>query len=175
MVGFDGVKVPPLSRVNIREFAFKFREAIGLEKQLFFPVVEIFENISQIWKGWEFDVATEKEMNGAEGHTFTEKKVIQIREDVFERATLRHGRDRMTIAHELGHVHLHQNVSPMYCRGVNIKRFENSEWQANCYGGELLISFHLRHQLGRHDDIVEKCCVSEQAAEIHWKIFNNMA
>lgn len=64
--------------------------------------------------------------------------LIILREDVYEGAHEGNGRDRMTVAHEIGHLLMHKNIAFARAERVEIRAFESSEWQAKCFSGELL-------------------------------------
>ena len=65
---------------------------------------------------------------------------MKIREDVYERATMGVPRDIFTIAHEIGHALLHDDIEEIALarNDENIKAYENPEWQANTFAGELI-------------------------------------
>ena len=72
----------------------------------------------------------------------------------------------MTIAHEVGHMVLHPGVS--LARNYNIsdlKLFENSEWQADVFAGELLAPIRLIGNMTAIQ-IIDECKVSRKAAEV---------
>lgn len=86
------------------------------------------------------EVCTVEEMGDAEGFTCPNGEFIRLREDVYEAACRGAARSRFTIAHEIGHWHLHTNVPLLHARtGVNIPAFRLSEPQANQYAAELLM------------------------------------
>jgi Zn-dependent peptidase ImmA (M78 family) len=76
------------------------------------------------------------------GLTIPSAHTIRLREDVYDRACDGHGRDRMTVAHEIGHFLLHDQ--PAFSRRSGKRKgplpaFRSAEWQASCFGAELLI------------------------------------
>ena len=81
------------------------------------------------------------------------------------------GRDRMTIAHEIGHYFtlcfcgfkLERNFG-----GGKIITFRDPEWQAKCFAGELMVPAH-RVKGMTVDKIAEKCGVSFAAASVQHK------
>ena len=61
---------------------------------------------------------------------------------VFERACNGYGRDRLTMAHELGHLLLHRVESITLAReDGDISPYKDPEWQANAFAGELLAPY----------------------------------
>ena len=83
------------------------------------------------------------DMKNNHGETLIGKNTIKIREDVYERAYAGYGRDRLTIAHEIGHLILHkpENISLTRADNVAIPAYLNPEWQANAFAGELLAPY----------------------------------
>ena len=65
---------------------------------------------------------------------------MKIRQDVYERAIQGVPRDIFTIAHEIGHAILHDDIEEIALarNDEEIKPFENPEWQANTFAGELI-------------------------------------
>lgn len=62
----------------------------------------------------------------------------------------------------------HRNEEITFCKTVEevqvIKTYEDSEWQANCFAGELLVPYHLVKGL-TVEEVMEKCKVTRQMAE----------
>lgn len=76
-------------------------------------------------------------------HAYTDPQTNQIviRDDIYERARHGEGRDRFTIAHEIGHYILHNTNMITLTRvypNENVKPYEDVEWQADAFAGELL-------------------------------------
>src|ERR1700687_5858547 len=133
--------VPPRSRLAIRGIAGEVRRQLGWSQPRF-PIVEVLEHLlPTILDGYELQVCDADELGVNHGLTYPDENLIKLRQDVYERACDGAGRDRMTLAHELGHLVLHRNlgmarVPPQ----AVVPAYMDSEWQANCFGGELLIS-----------------------------------
>lgn len=82
----------------------------------------------------------------------------------------------MTLAHELGHYKLHSRVT--FARAWKhghdtIPRYKNSEWQADCFGGELLIDFRHVSECQSIQEIMEVFGVSYDAAVYHIRQIGN--
>lgn len=139
--------VAPLSRHDLRNRAMLIRQEFGLVNQINFPIMEFVEIVlPEIMPDFVFRVAAVEELGDLHGLTYPEKKLMKIREDVYERAIAGEGRDRLTVAHELGHLVLHKANSVAYARtnsNLPIVTYCNPEWQANAFAGELLVPSHL--------------------------------
>ena len=91
---------------------------------------------------------------------------IFIREDVYEGACHGIGRDRMTLAHELGHFLLHDGIALGLARVGNdehVPTYCDPEWQASAFAAEFLMD-HDIIRLMTPEEVAEKCGVSLQAA-----------
>lgn len=138
-----GVAAPPLSRSRIRRLVAEYRSLIGVDEHPFIPVVEILERrdvLGAIAPGFDMRIGDAEEMGENHGLTYSIDREIVIREDIYERACAHFGRDRMTIAHEIGHAALHADLPYTRRLEEKVKTFQDPEWQASAFGGELLVN-----------------------------------
>lgn len=158
----------PLSRKDIRMMARKIRLLEGCLGKLYFDIINFLEiTLPKIDESFTFSVGTMWEMKDCHGLTYPDRNEIQIREDVYERALVNSGRDRLTMAHELFHLLQHQkeNISfPRIRDNGEIPAYKDPEWQANAFGGELLIPHNLIKGMTA-EEIAFKCAVSLPAAK----------
>jgi Zn-dependent peptidase ImmA (M78 family) len=78
----------------------------------------------------------------------------------------------MTLAHELGHNVLYPGAGfARMTRAESIPAYRSSEWQANAFGGELLISADHIHKCRNLSEAVLMFGVSLDAAAVQWKAF----
>lgn len=156
-------KVPPLSRSKIRELAKAFRQVLGLENVHNLSITKIYEILVE-QGAFELEILEENEMGENEGLTYPNENRILIREDVYEGACQGVGRHRLTLAHEIGHWLIHKNTQVSYARNeANVKPYEDPEWQANCFAGELLVPYDLCKDWSVFE-IEMRCRVSGSAA-----------
>lgn len=157
----------PLSRKSIRNTAELIRRIDGSENSLFFDIVKFLEvTLPSIDSNFNFRVMTQEELGECHGITYPDRDEIQIRQDVYDRAVSGSGRDRLTMAHELGHLLFHERQNISYARmedDSNIVTFRNPEWQADAFGGELLIPHNLIQGMSV-EEVMEACKVSGNAA-----------
>ncbi len=165
-------KADAISRDDIRRFVRSIKTLVGLENVLYFPILSFVENILPILvPDFQFEVVPESEMGNKHGETYPSKNLIRIREDIYLRAAAGEGRDRLTVAHEVGHLFLHEDDAIALCRlesGEKLKPYEDPEWQADAFGGELLASSYLIAGMSQ-SEVERKCGVSSAAARVQLK------
>lgn len=158
--------MPPLGLRDIRGYASRFRQIFKCDADGYVNIVKIFESLADL--GVDIEIVPQSVLGDKHGETFPVQQKIQIREDVYERACDGHGRDRLTIAHEIGHLVLHGPKKISLARlasGASIPTYCDPEWQANAFAGELLAPFQFIHGLSV-DEVKLKYGVSAQAAQV---------
>lgn len=158
--------MPPLSLSEIREKARRARSVLGQSEDGFIDVVRIFESLAEY--GVDIEIVPQNVLGNKHGATFPAQPKILIREDVYDRACDGHGRDRLTIAHEIGHLFLHGPEKISLAR-VEKESFVapwcDPEWQANAFAGEFLAPFRFIKDLPI-SEIQERYGVSATAAKV---------
>lgn len=162
----ESIAVIPMSRKSIRMYVHEFRKACGMEKEIFFPIVEFIEWVLPML-GFDFEIVSVCEMEKAYGITYTGAKIMKIREDVYEGAINGNPRDRFTLCHELGHFLLHTPERVSFARGT-IPVYMTPEWQANVFAGELMAPYDLVRNMSKAE-IADKCGMSYEAASIQYE------
>lgn len=160
---------PGLSRRDIRSLTSIVRKICGCESEPFFPIVQVIESdlLSFLAPGFHYEIRDLVDMGNNHGLTLIEDGALRFREDIYNRACCGKGRDRMTLAHELGHAMLHVPARLARRMDDDMKPYEDPEWQAKCFAGELLISYDHLLSLNRMGDVSKVFGVSEDAARIH--------
>lgn len=139
----------------------------------YFQIVQFLDiTLTKNFDKYSFEVLSKDDMGDAHGLTYPDKGRILIREDVYKQAYLGKERDRMTLAHELGHLILHPGLGlARMSPKANIKPYASSEWQANAFAGELLVSADHIEGWESEYEIAEKFGVSFEAAKIQRDVF----
>lgn len=161
-------RVEPKSRKDLRFLANQVRNALGLKDILWIPIVRILDVLSEVIEDFNYEIVPDDKLpKNVHGETDIRTGHIKIKESVYNRACDGEGRDRMTIAHEIGHYftlcfcefNLQRNYEktkvPPYC---------DPEWQAKCFAGEFMVGSHLIDGMSTLE-IVEECGVSYDAAD----------
>lgn len=166
------IEVSPRGRNDIRSVAHRVHDLIRRQPPPF-PIVEFLEFLMpRVWEDFTFAVQPESLLGDNHGITFPDERTMIIREDIYERAVAGLARDRFTLAHELGHLLLHTGVR--FARHVDpqtVKAFRSSEWQANCFAGELLVPSWFSHNYKSVEDTAQLCNVSQEAAALQLRAF----
>jgi len=158
-------KVSPLSRVNIRKITTSIKEQFNIPTDKPFPILRFFEFVLT-GLGLEYEIVPDEEMMGVYAEAIPEKGLLRISESTYNGAYSGVPRDRFTIAHEIGHLLMHTPDRVVFTRTKNeIKPYENPEWQANTFAGELLVHSDSIRDLSV-EDIANKYEVSHTVAKI---------
>ena len=160
------------SRIDLRKLARILRKHLNLDDELYFPIVELLDVFTEIFDDFNYE-AVEDTVLSKKVHADTDIRTghIRIKESVYNGACNGEGRDRMTIAHEIGHYFmlcfcgfkLERNFSDR-----KIPIFRDPEWQAKCFAGELMIPAHLVKGMSKFE-ITRRCGVSFNAAHEQYK------
>ena len=163
------LKAPPISRNDLKRLTKRIRAQFQI-KSVYFPVDAVLEFIHLLAPGYRYEVMTERDMGKNHGLTHYHDKVIQIRQDVYDGACRGEGRDRMTIAHEIGHAVLHTESLVSARDFGEIKTYEDPEWQAKAFAGHLLVSDSAIKSLSI-SEVMTECGVSYDAARVAGSIY----
>jgi len=164
--------VEPKSRKDLRTLANILRKHLGLQDCIYVPIVELLDILPELFDDFNYEIVPDTEL-GKNVHAETDVRTgyIKIKESVYERACAGEGRDRMTIAHELGHYFtfcfcgfkLQRNFGK-----ADVPTYRQPEWQAKCFAGEFMVPEKLVRNMSINE-ISEKCGVSYDAAKIQYK------
>ena len=163
----------PRSIKDIRELALLLRKALNLDKVDKFPIMEFIEGVMHtIDEEFYYEIVDKETMGNIHGLACPNEHCIKIREDVYNRCVEGYGRDRFTIAHEVGHYLMHNsNVTLARLGKEKVQAYMDPEWQANTFAAELLMPINLIDTTDVKK-IAEKFGVSYSAASIRLKKIN---
>lgn len=180
----DDYRVEPYDNIEIHEFAKKVRRYFGFSHVSRIDVVECVRHRS-IWtvtgeKKLLFEVLPDSEMakddgatsygKDAEGRSFIK---ISIKHSVYRRASMGLGRDRMTLAHEIGHAVMHDGVRMARRATGNVSYlwlspYESAEHQAKVFAAALMINDSFAAALNSPEEISVGFGISIEAATIYF-------
>lgn len=166
-----GYSVAPRSKRAIAQIAHTVRAAVGvcIDARGYLHLDELLERMPQAMPGFEFQVLEYGEMGEDHARTVPHSKLMQIRQDVYDRLCEGRGRDRFTVAHEIGHLFLHGGRSFARTWDANQKIYRNSEWQADTFASALLVDDQLLLQCGSVAEVAERFGVTPDAARVRFK------
>lgn len=161
-------KAEPLSRKTIREITKCLRSLCGIDEHQEFPVVRFMEFLLEK-HGYIYDICSEEELPRDYARTIPAEKILQVRDDVYKEAVNGNTRHIFTIAHEIGHAILHDFDTVSFARAdEKVRIYENPEWQANTFAGELIAPADTISELSI-EEIAERYNCSMQVALIQKK------
>jgi len=168
----------PTQRIKLRALAKILREHSGYKDELYFPIVPFIEHkMPHLFPDFHLEIIPEPDFpSDIHGYTAIEERAIMIREDIYHGAIEGRGRDRMTLAHEVGHYTLLVAKGIKFYRNfeeTQVEAFRDPEWQAKALAGELLCPYHLIKGM-TPSKIASACGVSDIAAQYHFKVRNNI-
>jgi hypothetical protein len=163
----------PLSKSDIKKFVSTIRNSCNLSNILYMPVIWFIEVlIPAIDNTFNYEIVEQSQLPPNTYACYDpSSNTMKISESVYDGACDNNGRDRFTLAHEIGHYFLHRTGVKLYRSDQPPQAFVNPEWQANYFASELLMPSYLIQGMSI-DEIKCKCKTSYQAAEIAFKNAN---
>lgn len=155
----------PLSRNNIRKLTKIFREVVGVSEYEKFPILGFIEFfLGKV--GYSFEILEDYELKGKYAEALPDEKRLLIRQGTYEGAVKGNPRDLFTLAHEIGHLFLHNNQTISFARkDSKIKCYEDPEWQANTFAAELFAPADIIISMTQ-EEVVNRYGCSWQVASI---------
>lgn len=161
----------PVSREDLRQLAYLMRKEFGYLDVWRIPVDKLLDQMEDKFDDFNYEVIPDDEWEDKTAHASTDilEGTIIIKESIYIRACDGHGRDRMTIAHEIAHyILICVTGIKLYSRkGKPVESYEDPEWQAKCLAGEFLIPYYKLkdcRRLPSSKEIQDLCGVSPDAA-----------
>ena len=166
-----GFIVPPTSTAKIMETAGVVRRAFApfTSPTGYLNVAAALEWMPKMLPGFEFEVVEARLMGSDHGRTWPDKKLIHIREDVYDGMCQGNGRDRFTVTHEFGHLFLHPGIAFARAMTETTKIYCSSEWQADTFASHLLIDSTNLQQSISVAEVARRFGVSPAAAAVRFK------
>lgn len=164
-------KTFPRSKAQIRGFVNRVREIFRVKLDSKLPVLYILETLCSGLdeNGYTLEIVPISSMSERYAETIPEKKIVRIREDVYNGVYEEKPRDLFTVCHEIGHILLHSNDIISFAReNENVKKYEDPEWQANIFAAEFLAPARMCKNMSV-EEIVNTYGCSKQVATIQQK------
>lgn len=130
------------------------------------PIAELLDYLRDTGQ-IEFVLVEDHELPNEYAVSSPNQKIIRCRESVYEKALNGSAHDKFTLAHELGHILMHQNTNPEFARSQSASSHhytEDAEWQANTFASELLVDSRQLEGINSPRDIKMRFGVSFESA-----------
>ncbi|MCA0245412.1 MAG: ImmA/IrrE family metallo-endopeptidase [Proteobacteria bacterium] len=176
----DDTKVPWLDASKIEEFALAWRKIEGNSNASRFKIVEfLYETLPNLLVGKALEIITYDDL-GEDSPAFVrflnQRKhgyqlvELHIENWVLENAKLDDEEARKIIAHEIGHIILHdvsaQKFSPGSEKNVRfLPNEESGEWQAKRFADAFLVPLHVAASFDNPEELAEYCSVDIDCAK----------
>jgi len=161
----------PMSFREINKEAEKVRERLSCPATDRINIVDLLEfDLDKVLPGATFSIREKEEMEGVSAAAVPCLQHIFLREDIYNRAAAGARGSAFIIAHELGHLLLHDAISTIPAENAdNYQRYYDPEWQATKFAQCLLVP---ASGLSLHDDqvsVMRRYRVSEDVARFQLK------
>ena len=159
--------VTPRSMKDIRRIVNVIKKRCGFYDYLLFPVMFFWEQIiPKIFQDYRFLYVEDDELKGFEAYTDHNLRLVKVKVSVYEKALNGSPKDLFTIAHEIGHLFMHDGEAMIFARtSERFPAYKSAEWQANYFAAEMLMGSHLIVDMSIHE-IMKECNVCEKSARI---------
>lgn len=128
----------PMTKSMIKRVVNFIRKALNLKSGEPFPVIHFLDNYaSGLQEGqYTYEIVEDRELRNSYAETDIRRKIIRIRESVYEAAIRNEEWALKVIKHEIGHYFLHNNIEPIFPKAdttVKLRDIEDPEWQADVF------------------------------------------
>ncbi len=169
-----GYKVAPVSKLDLRRDSDAIRKILkeeGCYKGGYFINIDklLEKTLRQV--GYEPHIIGDDQLPGIAAYTDPTKKLIVMRQSVYDGLSYDDPFSRFTVIHEFSHIFL--------CHGQTFHRdtvngahkwYEDSEWQANNLAAEIMMPVEIFRDFGRESSLIMQICgVGSQAVECRMK------
>jgi len=162
----SGLKVAPLNYDKIEQVAQ------GLLKLL--PTAAGNRFAIDAWRileqtlpraGFSYHVADSNELSDCAAFTIPERKLVVLRQDIYDGLFTENVFSRSTVVHELSHIVL-DHATTLH-RGAILGKhefFEDSEWQAKALTAATMMPLEACRIAVSSEHLAQMCCTSQEAA-----------
>ncbi len=158
---------------EIEEQARRLRQRVGIDELMCPDLIDIFQRLSEVFPGLRLVPVPDDELPHCEAEADCFRKVISVRQSVYDACLEGEPRARMTLAHELGHIALghtgirYRKPDETYCGAVDRRR-RQEESEAKQFAAVFLAPLYLARECKSADEIGEKFGISEEASNIRF-------
>lgn len=111
----------------------------------------------------------ENDAEGPPAYVTYKPLTLHIKKRVWELARAGHGRSRFIVAHEIGHILLHDHTAQAFSGNPDLQnkfaqREHSAEWQADTFAAHFLLPDEVAEQFDSVDAYTELCKVNQELA-----------
>jgi IrrE N-terminal-like domain len=162
----SGYKVAPMSYAKLEEVAEKLRPLLPMVAGSGGYRIDAWRTLEFTLRnaGYEYRSEEKSSLEDCAAFTIPERRLIVLREDIFDGVSEEKVFSRSTVVHELSHIVLDHAVTLQ--RGpIGQHRFcEDSEWQAKALTVALMMPLAACRSVASAADLAQLCGTSVQAA-----------
>lgn len=167
-------KVPQITTLEVRKMTHEVIDIIFSKAKRTSQKMDIVQILERLHNKEEIvlRILEDELLTNEYAVTLPQTREMLVRESVYHAAYHGNERHRFTLAHELGHLVLHANVSPAYAfseKPSDHHYTEDCEWQANEFAGEFLVDSRQLSGVNSPEEISKIFGVSLEVAEIVYR------
>lgn len=162
----SGYKVAPMSYVKLEDVAERLRPLLPTVAGSGGNRIDAWRTLEITLRkaGYEYRSEETASLDDCAAFTIPERRLIVLREDVYDGVTEENVFSRSTVIHELSHIVLEHAVTLQRGPIGQHRFFEDSEWQAKALTAAIMMPLAVCRSVASAFDLAQLCGTSVQAA-----------
>lgn len=162
----SGYKVAPMSYVKLEDVAERLRPLLPMVAGSGGNRIDAWRTLEITLRkaGYEYRSEEIASLDDCAAFTIPERRLIVLREDVYDGVTEENVFSRSTVIHELSHIVLEHAVTLQRGPIGQHRFFEDSEWQAKALTAAIMMPLSVCRSVTSAFDLAQICGTSVQAA-----------
>jgi hypothetical protein len=162
----SGYKVAPMSYVKLEDVADRLRPLLPTVASSGGNRIDAWRTLEITLRkaGYEYRSEEIASLDDCAAFTIPERRLIVLREDVYDGVTEENVFSRSTVIHELSHIVLEHAVTLQRGPVGQHRFFEDSEWQAKALTAAIMMPLSVCRSVASAFDLAQLCGTSVQAA-----------
>jgi IrrE N-terminal-like domain/Winged helix-turn-helix DNA-binding len=162
----SGYKVAPMSYAKLEDVAVRLRSLLPTVQGSGGFRIDAWRTLEITLRkaGYEYRSEETGSLEDCAAFTIPERRLIVLREDVYDGVTEEKVFSRSTVVHELSHIVLEHAVTLQRGPVGQHKFFEDSEWQAKALTAAIMMPVEACSSVASASDLAQLCGTSVQAA-----------
>ncbi|OCQ23404.1 hypothetical protein A7985_05545 [Pseudoalteromonas luteoviolacea] len=162
-----GIKTSPRNIKQIREKVEKLKSFFKIDLEECVDIIHLIDiTLPDKIPDFTLEIKPDCEMEDYAGLTIPSECKIYLKQSVYDKACNGDGQSRFTIAHEIGHLFMHDQplVLGKQEKYSDHQIWEDTEWQADQFAAEFLMPFNIVKNMSSFRDLMKEFIVSNSAA-----------